>query len=273
MFTVLPAIAHGDDRLDLMLLPQPVDQLVVVIALVGAHAIAPFQQLGMTLVHLIKQPLRLRLLAGRRLGDLERQRQLVGGVHHQVQQVAEPVVLLLGWALDAPVGIPVAAPVGVLLILGQRIGAFAVGQGVQLLAVQCLYVAQIRQLDPEFVEGAVEYLIDLPLMLAHLMLKAGIGGFTGHRRSARERVEPAQVSQLSVAQQLAPQGGDAGMLEHEAGDQRVPHRAHRVIVATTTAPGFQQLHQRFVGKGVEHQLQTLEITELVDAVPAEQERF
>ena len=229
----------------------------------------------MTLVHLIKQPLRLRLLTGRRLGDLERQRQFVGGVHHQVQQVAEPVVFLLARALDAPVGIPVAAPVGVLLslILGQRIAALALGQGVQLLAVQRLYLAQIRQLDPEFVEGAVEHLIDLPLLLAHLVLKAGVGEFAGHRRRARERVEPAQVSQLSVAQQLAPQGGDAGMLEHEAGDQRVPHRAHRVIVAPAPAPGFQQLHQRFVGEDVEHQLQTLEITELVEAVPTEKERF
>ena len=63
VLTVLPAIAHGDDRLDLMLLPQPIDQLVVVVALVGAHSTAPFQQLGMTLLHLIKQPLRLRLLA------------------------------------------------------------------------------------------------------------------------------------------------------------------------------------------------------------------
>ena len=119
----------------------------------------------------------------------------------------------------------------------------------------------------------MEHLIHLPLMLAHLALKAGVGEFAGHRRGARERVEPAQVSQLSVAQQLAPQGGDAGMLEHEAGDQRVPHRAHRVIVAPAPATGFQQSHQRFVGEGVENQLQTLEITELVDAVPAEQERF
>ena len=94
--SVLPAVANGDDRLDLMLLPQPIDQLVVVVALVSAHEIASMQQLGMTLLHLIKQPLRLRLFAARRLGDLERQRHLVGGVHHQVQQVAEPVVFLLG---------------------------------------------------------------------------------------------------------------------------------------------------------------------------------
>ena len=89
--SVLPAVANRDDRLDLMLLPQPIDQLVVVVALVGAHATASLQQLGMTLLQLIKQPLRLRLFAARRLGDLERQRHLVGGVDDQVKQVAELV--------------------------------------------------------------------------------------------------------------------------------------------------------------------------------------
>ena len=66
---------------------------------------------------------------------------------------------------------------------------------------------------------------------------------------------------------------DAGMLEHEAGDQRVPHRSYRIVVATVTAPGFEQLHKRLIGEGVEHQAQAFEITQLVDAVPAEQKRM
>ena len=175
---VLPAVANGDDRLDLMLIPQPVDQLVVVVALVGAQATAPFQQLRVALLHLIKQPLRLRLFAPRRRGYLERQRQLVAGVHHQVQQVAEPVPFLLAGALDAPIGIPVAAPVGVFLslILRQRIAALALGQGVQLLAIQRLYLSQIRQLDLQLFERALEQLIHLPLILA----PAGAG--SGYRR-------------------------------------------------------------------------------------------
>ena len=98
-----------------MLVPQSVDQLVVVVALVGTQAGAPFQQLGVALLHLIKQELRLRLLGARRCGDLERQRQLVGSVHHQVHQVAEPGVSVVARALDAPIGIPVAAPVAVFL--------------------------------------------------------------------------------------------------------------------------------------------------------------
>ena len=56
------------------------------------------------------------------------------------------------------------------------------------------------------------------------------------------------------------------MLEHEGRDQRVPHRATRVVVATVTATGFEQLHQRFAGKRVKHQLQAFEITQLIDAV-------
>ena len=79
----------------------------------------------MALLHLIKQPLRLRLLCTRGLGCLERYRQLVGGVDDQMQQVAEPAPSLAR-ALDAPIGIPVAAPLGVFLfIVRQRIAALA----------------------------------------------------------------------------------------------------------------------------------------------------
>jgi len=63
------------------------------------------------------------------------------------------------------------------------------------------------------------------------------------------------VAQLQVAQQFAPQGGDAGMPEHEGGDQGVPHGPHRVVVAAVAALGFQRLHQRFVRQRVEHQAQ------------------
>ncbi len=51
-----------------------------------------------------------------------------------MRQVAEPVALLLAEAIDAPIGIPVAAPVGIFggSILGQRIVAPTLGQGVQL---------------------------------------------------------------------------------------------------------------------------------------------
>ena len=110
----------------------------------------------MALLHLIKQPLRLRLLCTRGLGCLERYRQLVGGVDDQMQQVAETAPSLAR-ALDAPIGIPVAAPVGMFLfIVRQRIPALALGQGVQLSAFQRLYLSQIRQLDLELVEGAME---------------------------------------------------------------------------------------------------------------------
>ena len=64
----------------------------------------------------------------------------------------------------------------------------------QLLAVQRLYLAQVRQLDPEFVEGAMEQLLHLRLIPAQPALEAGIGVFARHRLRAVERVEPAQVS-------------------------------------------------------------------------------
>ena len=63
------------------------------------------------------------------------------------------------------------------------------------------------------------------------------------------------------------------MLEDEGSDERIPRRAHRIVVAAVPAVGFKQLHQRFVGEFGEHQLQALEITQLVDAVPAKKKRI
>ena len=113
-----------------MRVPQALDELAVVIALVGAQVFAALQQRAVALLELIHQPQRRRLLGGRGLGDLERHRQLVGGVHHQVHQEAEPRVLLpvpvrvlRAAALDAPISILFTPPVGVLLaviVLGVR---------------------------------------------------------------------------------------------------------------------------------------------------------
>ena len=63
------------------------------------------------------------------------------------------------------------------------------------------------------------------------------------------------------------------MPEHEASEQRVPQRAYRIVVAAVAALAFEQLHERFIGDGVEHQQQAFEITQLVDAVPAKQGGF
>ena len=64
----------------------------------------------------------------------------------------------------------------------------------QLLAVQRLYLAQLRQLDLQFFEQPVAQLIHLPLILAQQQApEAGIGAFGWHRRRARERVEPAYI--------------------------------------------------------------------------------
>lgn len=59
--TVLPAVANADDRLDLMLIPQPLDQFAVVVALVGAQALALLQQVRVPFLQLIKQQLCYRL--------------------------------------------------------------------------------------------------------------------------------------------------------------------------------------------------------------------
>ena len=63
------------------------------------------------------------------------------------------------------------------------------------------------------------------------------------------------------------------MLEYEGSDQRVPHRAYRMVVAAVIATGLKQLHQRFIREGVEDQLQALEITHWTTLSPAEKERM
>ena len=83
----------------------------------------------------LEQPLRLRLLGGGRRGDRERHRQLVLGIHDQVQQVAEPGALLLAAALHARWHPGRGAVREVLL-------ARSAGGGVQLLAVQRQHLAK-----------------------------------------------------------------------------------------------------------------------------------
>ena len=115
-----------------------------------------------------------------------------------------------------------------------------------LLAVQRLYLAQLRQLDLQFFERPVEQLIHLLLLLARPAPEAGIGAFARHRRRARRRVEPAHLSQLAIAQHLTSHRGGARTLQDAGGDQRVSHWPHRVVVEAVTAAGFKQQHQRFV---------------------------
>ena len=113
---VLPAVTNVADRLDLMLIPQPLDQFAVVVALVGAQALALLQQVRVPLMQLIKQQLCHRLLPVGGRGDLECHRQLVVGVHDQVHQVSEPPALVLAVALGSPISVVVAAPDGLLVL-------------------------------------------------------------------------------------------------------------------------------------------------------------
>ena len=54
---VLPAVAKSvDHRLDLMLVPQALDELAVVVALVGAQVLTALQQGVVALFDLIDQP-------------------------------------------------------------------------------------------------------------------------------------------------------------------------------------------------------------------------
>ena len=79
-----------------------------------------------------------------------------------------------------------------------------VGLRVQFLAVDPQRLPEVRQHLLHAVDGGVEDLFDVLLMVEQPALKAGVGTFTGHCIEPAEHVEPAQVAQLEVAQQFAP---------------------------------------------------------------------
>jgi hypothetical protein len=63
--------------------------------------------------------------------------------------------------------------------------------------------------------------------------RLGIGDDPGVRRALDpQRIEIAGAHQARVARELAQQRFQARMLEEDAGEQCVPRRAHRVVIAS-----------------------------------------
>jgi len=90
-----------------------------------------------------------------------------------------------------------------------------------------------------------------------------------HRVRPAERIESAQLPQLAVAPQLADQRRARRVLKNDTGDNGVPHRAHRVVVAPAAAPLFQEAHQRLVGQGVEDEREAVQVAGRVNLLPSE----
>jgi hypothetical protein len=60
------------------------------------------------------------------------------------------------------------------------------------------------------------------------------------------------------------------VLEDDAGEQCVPHRPHRVVIAPVPAHDLQVLHQALVGEMINDKLEPAEIAARVDRVPGKQ---
>ena len=63
------------------------------------------------------------------------------------------------------------------------------------------------------------------------------------------------------------------MLKDDTGQQRVPHRAHRVVVAPLSAHHLEVLHQALIGEMINRQLEPIEVAARVDRVPGKQVRL
>jgi len=63
------------------------------------------------------------------------------------------------------------------------------------------------------------------------------------------------------------------VLKHNPRHERVPHRPHRIVVASLPAHHLQVLHQLRVGEMIAHQVEALQIAARFHIAPAEQARF
>ena len=57
------------------------------------------------------------------------------------------------------------------------------------------------------------------------------------------------------------------MLEDDTGEQCMPHRAHRVVIAPVAAHDLEVLHHALVGEMINDQLQSIEVATRLDGIP------
>ena len=74
-----------------------------------------------------------------------------------------------------------------------------------------------------------------------------------HGIFAFDYIEPTQLPQLGIAPELPAQTRYRHMLIEHTRKDRVPHRAHRVIVTTTAARLLKRTHQLLVRQVLNHQ--------------------
>lgn len=223
---------------------------------------------------------------GRRLGDLEVDRQLVLAVHQEVQLEAEPlrdllprgaVLVLSALRLHTPVRIRVCAavrlairpqPDGVLLVFlaGGR-------ERRERLAVDRQERSQVRQVDADLLDQVVEHLPDRALVRKERVEEVRVGPRRRDREDPADGIEAAQLAELAVSGQLPAERLDAGVLVHHSGQDRVPRGANRVVVPPVAALRLQNQHQRLIGNRCQHEAESIQIGRCIDIAPVEQRRL
>ena len=85
----------------------------------------------------------------------------------------------------------------------------------------------------------IEQRPDLGGALKQRLEKTRIRPGRGDSSAAQVQIKPVHLPQLAIAHQLASERLNRGMLEHNSGNERVPHRAHRKIIATAATAQLQ----------------------------------
>lgn len=129
---------------------------------------------------------------------------------------------------------------------------------------------QIGQLVRQLLDKPMKHLLQLVAVLDAELQEAAEGVVGGRRAHAPQRVKAAELAQLGVAPQLADQRGGRGVLKHDTRDQRIPHRAHRVVVPAAAPALLEKTDQRLVGQRRENPSEPMQVTCRIDVLPAEQ---
>jgi hypothetical protein len=95
----------------------------------------------------------------------------------------------------------------------------------------------------------MKHLQDVVLIFHEPFEEATEGILARHRRLTLQRVETAELPELSVSSKLPPDGFDVGVLIDDAGDNGIPGRPDRVVVTAFTAAFLEDDHQILVDQG------------------------
>ena len=88
----------------------------------------------------------------------------------------------------------------------------------------------IESISDTYLDEFIEHGVDGVLMAQELAEETRVDRGRGYGLFTLEHIEAADLAQLGIAGKFAAQALHARVLEYDAGDNAVPHRAHGIIV-------------------------------------------